>query len=47
MDKSHDMDDITLLASRFHALVDKVQGLIDELHESPPPGIGGGGGREG
>lgn len=42
MDKSHDMDDITLLASRFHALVDKVQGLIDELHESPPPGIGGG-----
>lgn len=32
MDKPHDSDDTTLLASRFHALMNKVQGLIDELH---------------
>lgn len=43
MDKPHDRNDITLLSSRFHTLIDKVQGLIDELHEGPPPEIGGGG----
>lgn len=42
MDKSHDRNDITLLSSRFHTLMDKVQSLIDELHESAPPEIRGG-----
>ncbi|WP_236891151.1 hypothetical protein [Desulfoluna limicola] len=36
------MDDITLLSSRFHALMDKVQGLIDELHASPVTVTAGG-----
>lgn len=35
MDKPHDSDDTTLLATRFHTLMDKVQGLIDELHAPP------------
>lgn len=41
MDKPHDMDDITLLSSRFHTLMDKVQGLIDELCPGPLPEIAG------
>lgn len=43
MDKPHDKNDITLLSSRFHALMDKVQGLIDELHASPSAVVDGGG----
>lgn len=31
MENSHEMDDITLLFCRFHALIDTVQGLMDEL----------------
>lgn len=42
MDKPHDKDDITLLSTRFHTLIDKVQGLIDELHASPSAVTDGG-----
>ncbi|VFQ47360.1 hypothetical protein MSL71_50590 [Desulfoluna butyratoxydans] len=40
MDKSHDMDDTTLLSRRFHALMDTCQRLINELDPACPENDG-------
>ncbi|WP_300668087.1 hypothetical protein [Desulfoluna sp.] len=42
MDTLYDSVDTVLLSRRFHALVTKVQALIDELHDAPPSGLGSG-----